>query len=145
MPELQMLRIEVAGEWYAYEWSNFITEVDELYVDFAIIDEINVLGRQITSPPDPTISSRIESLKHILVDGPSTRRPFNSEQSPALRVAAIKYGSDGKFDLVGVGQALEAVEKIFKDLLDFTQTREEVQLINIDKKIEIYRGLGHGV
>lgn len=146
MSELQMLRIEVAGEWYAYEWANLLNVVDKLYVDFAILGELEQLTQYVTIPPDPSVSSRIESLVEILNSEPENRRPFSTEEPSALRVAAIKYGSDGQIDLVGIGRALESVEKMLKDLLSHagnSAKRDAAVLKNIQTELDMYRKLGH--
>lgn len=154
MADLLMLRIPVSGEWYAYEWSEFISAVDALYFDMSIIEIISQLSANITSPPKADVSTRIERLVRLLDDPPNRWElvqgdGYSLETSMGsdivLRVASIQYGSDGKLDLVGIGQAMEATADVLKALIEYAGNAPDRKLKKvavIEKQIAVFKAAG---
>ena len=154
MADLLMLRVPVSGEWYAYEWSEFISAIDALYFDMSIIEIISQLSANITSPPKADVSTRIERLVRLLDDPPNRwelvqgdgHSVENSMGSDiVLRVASIQYGSDGKLDLVGIGQAIEATADVLKALIEYAGNAPDRKLKKvavIEKQIAVFKAAG---
>jgi len=154
LADLLMLRIPVSGEWYAYEWSEFISAVDALYFDMSIIEIISQLSANITSPPKADVSTRIERLVRLLDDPPNRWElvqgdGYSLETSMGsdivLRVASIQYGSDGKLDLVGIGQAMEATADVLKALIEYAGNAPDRKLKKvavIEKQIAVFKAAG---
>ncbi len=150
-----MLRINVSGEWYAHEWWEFISAVDNLYLDLVILETIRQLT--ITPPPTEDVSTRMQSMVDILLDPSPNRRglyrdgllvidPKRRYDPPGLRVAAIQYGPEGKVDLVGIRQVVEATVDVIEAFIEFagiSPEHDKKKLANIQKKVEIIKAAGY--
>jgi len=159
MTEMAVIRIEFEGEWWAFEIAELIGAVDELYADTALIGTAHELfanaGQR--NQDEMLLRNRARQLQSMVTDSASRSSRFLRQdafavevrhgiQRPvALQVLAIKYGSDGSFDFLGLGKFSDAVASIFNSLLAHfgnAAEREKNTLAVIREKLEIAKLAG---
>jgi len=158
--DLKVLHVFIDGRWSVRDWTEMLDAIDDAYSAFALIHLIGDLaGRRDQVGAEPfSIDMRIARLKEVLLaDEPSSVRefvqadPFLLERSldlypvPRLEMLAAHYGSEGGWDLLGLGKALESVQKFFANTMDFIARRPErkrQELENLEKAFELGKRAG---
>lgn len=159
MSEFQIMRLPVTGEWWAFEMSELIEAVDELYSDVALmILEGRLNQTALTHPNDSLLlRARADLLRSVGLKGNRNASdflrndPFEIEGSynfgsiAPLQIISVKYGSDGSFDFLGIGKICEAVASMYNKTIDFIAgkpEREGETLENIKAKLAIAKASG---
>jgi len=154
MPDMAVLRIGFEGEWWAFEMSEFISGIDELYADIALLLTARELAEKADGGPDDEmlIRTRVRQLRSAVVESERSSRdflrydPFSIEdrhgiaRPEPLQVLAIRYGSEGSFDFFGIGRFADALASFFEALLvhfGSAAEREAKKLENIKTRIAL--------
>ncbi len=118
-----MLRLEIEGNWEPEDFIDVLKGVESLYYKAA-------LSRRFLREPSyfwmehfwferPTIAMSFGENIDFANDWLLARARTIARSHSRLRVARIKYASPGGIDLVGLGEACKAVERIIDRLIKF--------------------------
>lgn len=117
-----MLRLEIDGHWEPEDFIELLEGIESLYYKIVMDSrsrfyfEWEVYRRDLGSFED-----RIkDSNDWLLAEARSRAAGYER-----IYVKAINYASPGEVDLVGLGKAMEAIERIIGRLIDFIQGRRK--------------------
>ena len=124
--ELAVLRVYIDHKWTAYELAELISDLDELYSDFAVLEMIRQLVEKKTlvsnAQESILINYRLSELETAIdLDGGSrellgtenkTDSELGIEKPPLLEVIKLQYGSEGALDFLGGLNPLNALRDI---------------------------------
>ncbi len=117
-----MLRLEIAGSWEPQDFADLLNGIDSLYYKAAI--PVPHLSAQPflwhESPIGPSLfEAHLDRINYWLL----TRARTIADGDARSRVVRIEYGSPGNIDLLGLGKAFEAIERLIGSLFTFFADR----------------------
>jgi len=139
MPRDQVLRIEIAGQWTASEFSELMSQLEFLY-NVAQFSELEFdrrftwtylfrrLRGQSLYPFDPYLSAQFdlyEESQLVRFDIQRIVRGLPGRELHELTVIRILYASPGFVDLTGLGKEIEQIRLFVMDVIDRYLHRED--------------------
>jgi hypothetical protein len=118
-----VLRLEIEGSWEPEDFIEVLTGVESLYYKAALSRRL--LRKSLYFWMEhfwferPTVAMSFGEYVDFSNDWLLTRARTIARSPSRLRVARIKYASPGGIDLVGLGEACKAVERIIDRLIKF--------------------------